>query len=159
MGAAVDIIDLISGLETHTLWLLSGLVFLGLGMLVGEPSLAGLGIAAIITAIAALTVTSFTVQLLLWGVLAVALAVVMQGMVPREAKDLTPSKEAEVSEPIPSGGVGMVAYQGSLWNARCQISDVAIAAGETVNVMGRHGNTLIVLPVTFPDNHIYDQTG
>ncbi|NJO48693.1 MAG: hypothetical protein HC840_03525 [Leptolyngbyaceae cyanobacterium RM2_2_4] len=52
MGAAVDIIDLISGLETHTLWLLSGLVFLGLGMLVGEPSLAGLGIAAIITAIA-----------------------------------------------------------------------------------------------------------
>lgn len=106
----------------------------------------------------ALTVTSFTVQLLLWGVLAVALAVVMQGMVPREAKDLTPSKEAEVSEPIPSGGVGMVAYQGSLWNARCQISDVAIAAGETVNVVGRHGNTLIVLPATFPDSHIYDQT-
>lgn len=127
-------------------------------MLVGEPSIAGLGIAAIITAIAALTVTSFTAQLLLWGVLAVSLSVVMRGMVPREAKDLTPTTDAEVSEPIPSGGVGLVAYQGSLWNARCQISDVAIAAGDTVQVVGRQGNTLIVLPETFPDSHVYDQT-
>lgn len=120
-------------------------------MLVGEPTLSALGIGAFITAIASLTVKDPGIQWLIWGILSVALAVVFRGLVPKESKDLAPSTEAEVSKAIPSGGLGEVTYEGSYWSARCQISDVAIAVGQTVHVIGRQGNTLIVLPTTFPD--------
>lgn len=127
-------------------------------MLIAEPTLSALGIAGIITAIASLTIDELGVQLLIWGVLSVALAVVFRGLVPRESKDLLPALEAEVSQLIPKGGAGEVHYEGSYWAARCQISDIAIDAGQTVQVVGRQGNTLVVLPTTFPDEDaIFDR--
>jgi membrane protein implicated in regulation of membrane protease activity len=126
-------------------------------MLIAEPTLSALGIAAIITAIAALTVNNLAIQALIWGVLSVSLAVVFRGFVPKESKDLMPAVEAEVSQTIPKGGVGEVSYEGSYWSARCQISDVAIAIGQIVHVVGRQGNTLIVLPTSFPEDHVSDR--
>lgn len=116
--------------------------------------MASLGIAALITAMAALTVTSISTQVVIWGVLSIALAVVLRGMVPKPAKGLNPSTEALVSETIPKGGVGVVSYDGTLWKARCQISDVTMSPGETVQVVGRQGLTLIVLPTTFPESDL-----
>lgn len=153
----VSLPEMISSLPPHTLWLLAGLIFLGFGMLVGEPGIAALGIAAMITAIAALSIPVLGTQILLWGILSIALAVVMRGLVPKESLELKPSTEAAVSATIPSGGVGEVSYEGTLWTARCQISDVAIAKGQTVYVISRQGNTLIVLPSTFPDNEVADR--
>lgn len=140
--------------QPYTLWLVLGFLFLILGMLVGEPVVASLGIAALITAMAALTVQSVTVQIVIWGVLSIALAIVLRGMVPKPAKDLGPSTMAIVSETIPRGGVGLVSYGGALWKARCQISDITISPGETVEVVERQGLTLIVLPTTFPESEI-----
>lgn len=137
--------------QPYALWLIVGFLFLILGMVVGEPVVASLGIAALITAMAALTVTSFPTQVVIWGVLSIALAIVLRGMVPKPAKDLRPNTEAIVSETIPRGGVGLVSYDGALWKARCQISDVTISPGETVQVVGRQGLTLIILPTTFPE--------
>lgn len=141
----------------HLLWLLSGLTFLLLGFLSSQPSVAALGFAAIVTAVAALSVPLFLTQLLIWGVLAVAFALILQGMVPSTSRELDPPTEAEVSQPIPPGGMGEVVYEGSFWTARCQVSDASIAAGQTVHVIGRHGNTLIVMPATFLDK-IADRT-
>ncbi len=149
--------DLTSAQSSQTLWLIGGMMFLMMGMLVGEPSIAAIGLAAIITAIAALNVPSLSVQLLVWSLLSISMAVVMRGMVPRESADLQLNTEAHVSDSIPLGGVGEVAYQGSLWTARCQISDVAIATGQSVYVVGRHGNTLIVLPTNFADEGLTDR--
>ena len=140
--------------QPYTLWLILGFLFLLLGMLVGEPVVASLGIAALITAMAALTVTSLPTQIVIWGVLSIALAVVLRGMVPKPARDLGPSTMAIVSETIPKSGVGLVSYGGALWKARCQISDITIAPGETVEVIDRQGLTLIVLPTTFPESEI-----
>lgn len=142
--------ELISS-QPYTLWLILGFLFLILGMVVGEPVVASLGIAALITAMAALTVTSIPTQVVIWGVLSIALSVVLRSMVPKRAKDLNPSTEAIVSETIPNGGVGLVSYDGALWKARCQVSDITISPGETVHVVGRQGLTLIVLPATFPE--------
>lgn len=133
--------------QDHLVWLVIGLLSLPMGMLIGEPSIIALSIAALVTAIIALTTTSAFVQVILWGILALCLAIIMRGLEPRESQSLAPPTDAEVSEPIPSGGMGYVFYDGSLWQARCQISDVSIAAGSAVSVVGRHGNTLIVLPV------------
>jgi membrane protein implicated in regulation of membrane protease activity len=145
----VDLTQTLSNI--HILWLVGGFVFLGLGLVIGEPVAAALGIAAIITAIAALSVPSIIMQLLIWGVLSVALSIVLRGMVPKVSKDLRSNIEATVSETIPKGGLGVVAYEGAIWKARCQISDIAITSGQIVHVVGRQGNTLIVLPTTFAD--------
>lgn len=154
----MDFLELLQSQPAHILWLLAGLGFLGIAMMIAEPTISALGFAAIITAIAALTVSQFGTQLLIWGILSVSLAGVLQGLVPRESKELEPATEAEVSEAIPPNGVGEVTYEGSYWRARCQVSDVAIAVGQIVHVIGRQGNTLIVLPSTFPDHSIFDQT-
>jgi membrane protein implicated in regulation of membrane protease activity len=151
VGFIVIIPQFISSQPAHFLWLLSGFVFLALGTVVGEPVTASLGIAAIITAIAALTVSSIAIQVVIWGVLSISLAVVLRGMVPGPSKTLVPKSEATVSQTIPRGGIGWVSYEGGQWKARCQMSDVAIAAGQTVQVIGRQGLTLIVLPMPFSD--------
>lgn len=142
--------------QPYTLWLLLGFLFLFLGMVVGEPVVASLGIAALITAMAALTVASLPTQVVIWGILSIALAIVLRGMVPKQAKDLSPNTVAIVSETIPKGNIGLVSYDGALWKARCQISDITISPGETVEVVGRQGLTLIVLPTTFPDSDLED---
>jgi membrane protein implicated in regulation of membrane protease activity len=138
--------------QPHILWLTIGLIGLTLGMLVGEPSIISLAIAALITAVVALSVESVALQVLVWGVLALCLAFVLRGLEPRESKELLPPDNAEVYEAIPPGGVGYVSYNGSTWRARCQVSDVAIAPGTSVFVVGRQGNTLIVLPAPFPQD-------
>lgn len=134
-----------------TVWIILGFIFLLLGMMVGEPTAASLGIAAIITAIAALTVSSLSLQIVLWGILSIALTIVLRGMVPTPTRDTQVNTHAVVSETIPRGGTGWVSYEGALWKARCQISDVGIAEGQSVQVIGRQGLTLIVLPNDFPD--------
>jgi len=142
----------------HILWLLGGLLGLGLSLFVGEPGIAALGFAAILTAIVALSVPELAMQLLIWGILAVALALIMQGLVPLPTRELAPPSEADVSQTIPAGGEGEVSYEGSFWRARSQVSDLEIAAGQRVYVVDRQGNTLIVLPATFPERNIVDRT-
>jgi membrane protein implicated in regulation of membrane protease activity len=145
-----DILQFLSEQRSYA-WLLAGLLFLGLGAVVGEPVVASLGIAALITAIAAITVKSLAIELILWGVLAICIIIVLRGMVPKENRDLSPDAEATVSEIIPKGGVGIVTYEGSLYKARCQISDIMIMPGEIVQVVARQGLTLIVMPTNFSD--------
>lgn len=139
--------DIISGQSTHLLWLLAGVGGLLLGLITGELILAALGLAAIITSIAALTIFSTLFQLIIWTVLAVALVVVLRGLVPSPAGDLRPVTNGKVLRAIAPNSVGNVSYQGSIWKARCEIPDVTIDAGELVQVVGREGNTLWVAPL------------
>lgn len=150
----MDIAQFFANPPASALWLLVGLVFLAFGALVGEPVLASLGIAALITAIAAITVSSAMVQVILWGILAIALAVVLRGMVPKNYREHSSSIEATVTETIPPGGLGLVSYEGSLWKARSQVSDASIHPGQNVYVVARQGLTLIVLPVMAPESEL-----
>lgn len=148
--------DLIASFSTmslppFTLWLFVGFLCLTAGTLAGEPSAAAIGLAALITGIAALSLPSVTAQVILWGILSIALIGVLRGMVPRVSNDLTPAREATVTEMIPQSGIGLVSYEGALWRARCQISDISIAPGQIVHVVGRQGLTLMVLPTTFSE--------
>lgn len=155
----MNVVEFILAQPAHILWLVGGFLFLFIGMLIGEPTTAALGFAAIITAIAALSVSTVGAQLLIWGILSVSLAVVMRGMVPRESRELRHATEAEVVDPIPPRGEGHVAYEGSVWKARCHhSSETGIANGQRVYVIGREGNTLIVVPNNFPDSNIFDQS-
>jgi membrane protein implicated in regulation of membrane protease activity len=128
-------------------WLIWGLGLLGVSLLIPEPTIVSLGCASLVTALIALTITSLPKQLLVWGILSAAFILIFRGLVPRQARTLAPDRYARVREAIPAGGVGRVFYEGGLWQARCQISDVAIAPAETVTVVSRQGNTLIVTPL------------
>lgn len=138
-----------NSLPPSTLWLFVGFLCLLAGSLAGEPIAAAVGLAALITGIAALSLASVTAQVILWGVLSIALLAVLRGMVPQATIGLDHGQEATVAETIPKGGLGLVSYEGALWRARCQISDLAIAPGQIVQVVGRQGLTLMVLPTTF----------
>ncbi|MBD1910745.1 MULTISPECIES: NfeD family protein [unclassified Leptolyngbya] len=132
----------------YQIWLLAGLLGLGVNLLLFEPTIAALSLAAIITSIAALSIVNVTVQILVWATLSVTIALVLRGFVPAQsAPGLEEPSDAEVRITIPRGGTGEVTYEGSFWSARCQISDVTIGAGQTVHVVGREGNTLIVMPI------------
>lgn len=144
-------------LPTHTWWLLSGFACLALGLVIPEPGLPAMGLAAMITAIAALSIPSPPLQMLLWGGLSIVLSLLMKAMVPKESKQLSKSTEARVVTTIPPGGLGQVLYEGSLWKAHCHVTDMAIAPEQTVYVVGRRGTTLVVVPETSAlEAHIID---
>ena len=131
-----------------SLWLIGGLILLGISLLAPEPTLVAMGFAGLITALVSLSISSLAKQLLVWGILSAAITLILRGMTPRQSKALQHAQYAQVDTLIPPGGMGKVSYEGVLWNACCQISDVAIAPGEMVNVIGRQGNTLFVTPIS-----------
>ena len=133
-------------------WLVWGLGLLGLSLVIPEPTVVSLGCAALVTAVVALTLTGMAQQLLVWAILSGAFILIFRGLVPRYAPTLAPARYARVRETIPPGGVGRVFYEGGIWQARCHISDRAIAPEETVQVVNRQGNTLIVTPWPNPES-------
>lgn len=133
-----------------TPWLIGSCVLLGLSLMVPEPTTAALGLAGLVTAIATLRISALPSQLLMWGVLSATLTLIMRAMLPQESQELAAARTARVQDAIAPGQLGRVYYEGALWHARCQISDVAIAPDTRVAVVDRQGNTLIVLPM--PDS-------
>lgn len=64
--------------------------------------------------------------------------------------------EAETIAEIPAGRAGRVRYEGVSWRAKCSDDTRAIAAEEPVYVVGRQGNTLLVMPVRMLDDPLPD---
>jgi len=56
--------------------------------------------------------------------------------------------EAKTMTEILPGKTGRVLYEGTLWQARCDDRSMAISDNQTVYVLRREGNTLIVAPET-----------
>ncbi|MGA9377202.1 MAG: NfeD family protein [Phormidium sp.] len=54
--------------------------------------------------------------------------------------------EAKTITDILAGKTGKVLYEGTIWHARCNDKTIAIASDQTVYVLSREGNTLIVAP-------------
>ena len=54
--------------------------------------------------------------------------------------------EAKTITEILAGKTGKVLYEGTIWQARCNDQSMAIASDQTVYVLRREGNTLIVAP-------------
>ncbi len=55
--------------------------------------------------------------------------------------------EAQTIGEISSGKIGKVIYEGCVWQARCEDKTITILPNQTVYVMRREGNILIVVPV------------
>ncbi|RZM82285.1 NfeD family protein [Leptolyngbya iicbica] len=130
-----------------TPWIVGGCCLLAFSLVLPNPPIVALGLASLVTAIAAVRLPTLPSQLLICSILAAVFTLVMRGLLPQESKELAAAPTARVCDAIAPGELGRVHYEGAIWHARCQISDVAIAPQTQVRVIERQGNTLIVLPM------------
>ncbi|MEM9267260.1 MAG: NfeD family protein [Cyanobacteria bacterium P01_F01_bin.13] len=86
-------------------------------------------------------------QVALWMVLSLLMFGALRRFSPRrQSPALMDATEARTITSIPPGQSGRVMYEGNSWPACCSDREVAIATNQTVIVVGRQGNTLIVMP-------------
>lgn len=143
----VNFIQFLADQNPSLLWLLAGLGLLMISLFIHHPLLLSMGGAGVCTAAVSLRVPVLSQQFLVWGILSIAIALSLRTFVPKESPALDHDITARVSTPIAPQGIGKVFYEGALWNARCQMSDVYLSAGDAVSVVARQGNTLIVTPI------------
>jgi membrane protein implicated in regulation of membrane protease activity len=106
-----------------------------------------LGVSALIVALLTGIVPTFSGQVVLWMVLSLLMFWGLRRFVPKTTPPvLRDATEARTLTAIPAGRTGRVLYEGNSWQARCSDDEVAIAPDQSVFVVGRQGNTLIVLP-------------
>ncbi|MDV3353417.1 NfeD family protein [Leptothoe sp. ISB3NOV94-8A] len=107
-----------------------------------------LGVSAIAVGVLVMLLPiAFSWQVALWMVLSMLLFWALRRFSPRrQPPALMDSTEARTITSIPAGQSGRVIYEGNSWPACCSDQDVAIATNQTVIVVGRQGNTLIVMP-------------
>lgn len=130
------------------LWLLIGVGFCLVELLVPTAFISSvMGVSALIVALISLVLPQLSWQIVLWMIISVALVVLVQRWVPKQkASALMDDVEAETLTEILPGKMGRVLYEGNSWQARCGDESLAIAPQQKVYVVGRKGNTLLIMP-------------
>lgn len=129
-------------------WLIAGVVLCLMELFLPTAFVeATLGVSALLVALIALVVPSLTIQIGLWLVFSVATVLGLRRFLPKGTPyTLAESTEARTLTAIAPGETGRVIYEGNSWQARCEDRAVQIAENQTVIVVGRRGNTLLILP-------------
>jgi membrane protein implicated in regulation of membrane protease activity len=106
-----------------------------------------MGISAMIVAFVSIVLPNVGLQIALWMVLSVILTFASRRFVPKAGtSSIEYAQEAKTLTEISPGETGRVLYEGGSWWARCGDQDLTIAPEQTVLVIARKGNTLIVMP-------------
>ncbi len=129
-------------------WLIGGVVLCIMELFLPTAFIeATLGVSALVVAAIALVLPSFALQVVIWTLLSVMITWSLHRFVPKQTPYiLADSTEARTLTAIPAGKTGRVIYEGNSWQAQCEDADMVIGADEPVIVVGRRGNTLLVLP-------------
>lgn len=110
-----------------------------------------MGISAFLVAAISLVVPHLGLQVLLWMVFSLLLVFLTRRWLPKRSHyALRDATEARTLTEIAPGQTGRVIFEGNSWQARCE-SDRAILPDRKVLVVGREGNTLIVLPEKYDE--------
>ncbi|MBD2103220.1 NfeD family protein [Leptolyngbya sp. FACHB-261] len=140
-----------------TLWWLGAGSLLLLALSAPDPALPAMGIAAFLIGLLILKVSlPALVQVFAWGILSTAITLLLRWFVvpkQRPPESLSGTAEARTLTPIQAGYPGQVFYEGTSWSARCEVlkPGETIGAERWVYVVGREGNTLVVVPLTYFD--------
>lgn len=134
------------------LWLIFGLALCLMELALPTAFVAFImGLSAILVSVIALFIPNISIQLFIWLFLStVAVIFSRRWLSPkRKTSTLTDDHEGTTITEIPVGEAGRVLYEGNSWRAICADEKVAIAANQTVYIVKRKGNTLIVIPENF----------
>ncbi|WP_008307855.1 NfeD family protein [Leptolyngbya sp. PCC 6406] len=108
---------------------------------------ATLGVSALLVSLVALVVPNFGIQIGLWLIFSIATVWGLRRFSSKRTPYvLADSTEARATTTIAPGETGRVLYEGNSWQARCEDLSTAIATGQRVIVVGRRGNTLLIMP-------------
>ncbi|OGP59493.1 MAG: hypothetical protein A2V67_04945 [Deltaproteobacteria bacterium RBG_13_61_14] len=137
------------------LWLLAGVLLIGLELLTPGFVVIFFGIGALLTGLLSLLIPGFSASLLLqflvWGASSLLSLFAFRRLFKRtfrgkviedDGHDEFVGQTAEVIEPISQKKAGRVSFQGTTWKAITYDSDVA--AGDSVEIMKKDNLTLIV---------------
>ena len=107
-----------------------------------------MGIGALLVAVVSLFWTQNTFLVALWLIFSTLLIILSRRFFTpkRQISRTGDAQEGETITAINAGSTGRVLYEGNSWRARCADETQKIAAREIVYVVGKEGNTLIVLP-------------
>ncbi|MEO0455720.1 MAG: NfeD family protein [Cyanobacteria bacterium P01_A01_bin.114] len=129
-------------------WVVIGVVLCLMELMIPTAFLeSALGISALSVALISTVVKPFSLQVALWMLLSLMAFWALRRFIPNKTPPaLRESTEARTLTSIAPGQAGRVIYEGNSWPARCSDTQVAIAANQAVIVIGRQGNTLLVMP-------------
>jgi membrane protein implicated in regulation of membrane protease activity len=133
------------------LWLLAGVILCVMEFVLPTAFTEfTLGLSALVVALVALVVPQVSIQLMIWLALSVVFTVLVRRFVPtsKATAAIADATDAMTLTEIPAGAPGRVLYEGNSWAARCDDPALAIAPNEAVYVVGRRGNTLLVIPAS-----------
>lgn len=130
-----------------TLWIAVGIGLIAFELFMPELVAGPIGASALLMAFLAYLGIPDVVQVLVWIGLSAALVLLGRRLMPHgTVMELEESRDARSVSAIPAGGKGRVSYQGSVWNAKCNIPTLEIPPDQDLYVMERQGNLLIVMP-------------
>ena len=138
------------------LWLLAGLIFLGLELFVPGVVLAFFGCGAILVAVLVLIFPMpFGLQLFIMLASSILMLILFRNKLLNKLTSDTKKirfgsvvgEKVKVIETIPPGLTGHVELHGSQWGAEAHRVDIEIAEGTWVIVRGRKNITLVVEPI------------
>ncbi|MEB3211584.1 MAG: NfeD family protein [Leptolyngbyaceae bacterium] len=135
---------------TVLIWLVAGIILCILEFTVPTAFVEfTMGISAMIVAFVSIVMPNVGLQIALWMFLSVIFTLASRRFVPPSGpSSIEYAKEAKTLTEIVPGEGGRVLYEGGSWQARCGDQKMAIAPDQTVLVIARKGNTLIVMPDT-----------
>lgn len=141
-------------MDTSLIWLILGVVLLGVEMVTLTAAFGVLGVAALVTAVVAALGLSLPVQFLVFAVTATIGGLLIRPLVRRHM--LRPESQhfgvaALIGRPAyvvseVSGLDGRVRIGGEEWTARAYDETEVIPAGATVDVLEIRGSTALVYP-------------
>jgi membrane protein implicated in regulation of membrane protease activity len=107
-----------------------------------------MGIAALLVAAVSLVLPNHTLLVALWLIFSTVLIILSRRFFTpkRRITELGDASEGETITAIAPGSTGRVLYEGNSWRAKCADPLTAIAPNQKIYVVGKEGNTLIVLP-------------
>lgn len=106
-----------------------------------------MGIAAFIVAGISLIIPSLTIQVFLWLLLSPTLILLFRRLLPKpKITGLEEDNSGKTLTAILPGEEGRILYEGNSWRARCADEHQTIDPQEKVLIVGREGNTLIIIP-------------
>lgn len=135
-------------------WLIAGVILCSMEMVFPTAFVSFMmGAAALLVAIVSLFLPQYTLLTGLWLIFSTGLIILSRRLfTPKRRISLTgDDSEATAITGIPAGNWGRVLYEGNSWRAKCADETRDLAPNESVYVVAKKGNTLIVLPIAMLD--------